>query len=462
MEIPIILSGFLFLCIFVESMQIPMNLKEKAEGIHGAKGTATIAVVLFVVYFVAFQTVLSHVVFYQEEHHLFLFSPEYIQYVWHWEGWSALVANFLIQFFYYPILGSCILSSLLVSLYLIFHWGITSLMKEKDLLQLAVLPSLAAFFFLSSIENTLSTIIEWVCFSFLAALICHVVSRFLPSVRKGFKISPFITFGFLAVYAIGGYLYFWKSYPYNERRLYLVSHLARQGDWERVVHFTEGYFQTGRTNNMMTYYHNMGLYFMGKLPKHLFQYNKELGAQSLYLPWKGSKDDCEFGALLYEKLGQLSIAHRWEFEAMVMYGETAPHLLNLIRYNIADGRPKVALRFINTLKRSLFYAKLANAYEAQLQNRQVEGLHNSFENKKADERSFFDPTTLTVNLEEILKADPTNKMAYEYLMCELLLSNELETFAMYYPLAKQHYSEVPQVFQETMNYIYQKGGTAHE
>lgn len=40
---------------------------------------------------------------------------------------------------------------------------------------------------------------------------------------------------------------------------------------------------------------------------------------------------------------------------MVVWGETAPHLLNLARYNIVNKRPEVAQRFINLLKQSLFY-----------------------------------------------------------------------------------------------------------
>lgn len=67
----------------------------------------------------------------------------------------------------------------------------------------------------------------------------------------------------------------------------------------------------------------------------------------------------EYGHILYEELGYINEAQRWEFESMVVWGETAPHLINLAQYNIVNHRPLVAQRFINKLKQSLFYREKA-------------------------------------------------------------------------------------------------------
>lgn len=54
---------------------------------------------------------------------------------------------------------------------------------------------------------------------------------------------------------------------------------------------------------------------------------------------------------------------------MVVWGETAPHLLNLARYNLAVQRPQVAQRFINVLKQSLFYSDARFAHWSSNQRR---------------------------------------------------------------------------------------------
>jgi hypothetical protein len=99
----------------------------------------------------------------------------------------------------------------------------------------------------------------------------------------------------------------------------------------------------------------LALYHKGELIYHLFDYPPFLGVRSLYFPWNSDSRESEYGHIIYEHIGHINEAHHWEFEAMAVWGETAPHLLNLARYNIVNHRPKVAQRFINKLKQSLFY-----------------------------------------------------------------------------------------------------------
>ena len=99
-----------------------------------------------------------------------------------------------------------------------------------------------------------------------------------------------------------------------------------------------------------------------------------MGVKALYFPWNSDSRESEYGHFLYEDLGYINEAQRWEFEAMVVWGETAPHLLNLARYNVVNKRPEVARRFINLLKQSLFYRKEAEQLEAALHTGKVPGL----------------------------------------------------------------------------------------
>lgn len=66
---------------------------------------------------------------------------------------------------------------------------------------------------------------------------------------------------------------------------------------------------------------------------------------------------------------------------MVVWGETASHLINLTRYNIVNHRPLVAQRFINKLKQSLFYRQEALQLEKLVHGGKVPGLRNALEGK---------------------------------------------------------------------------------
>lgn len=107
----------------------------------------------------------------------------------------------------------------------------------------------------------------------------------------------------------------------------------------------------------------MALYHTGQLLDHLLDYPLNMGVKALYFPWNSDSRESEYGHFLYEDLGYINEAQRWEFEAMVVWGETAPHLLNLARYNVVNKRPEVARRFINLLKQSLSIGKKLNNWK---------------------------------------------------------------------------------------------------
>ncbi|MCZ2557217.1 DUF6057 family protein, partial [Bacteroides fragilis] len=157
---------------------------------------------------------------------------------------------------------------------------------------------------------------------------------------------------------------------------------VKEKNWENVLTQTEKYINSGRTNQLISYFHNLALYHTGKLPYQLFDYPQKLGVKALYFPWNSDSRESEYGHFIYEDLGYINEAQRWEFEAMVVWGETAPHLLNLARYNIVNKRPEVARRFINLLKQSLFYRKDAEELEKQLHAGSVPGLRMALENNK--------------------------------------------------------------------------------
>ncbi|MCS2497726.1 DUF6057 family protein [Bacteroides fragilis] len=54
---------------------------------------------LFFIYFLCYQSVLSHVIYYQEQHHLFLYSKTFFLQHIQSQGWMSYLTAFIIQFF---------------------------------------------------------------------------------------------------------------------------------------------------------------------------------------------------------------------------------------------------------------------------------------------------------------------------------------------------------------------------
>lgn len=432
--------------------------------------TFVLSGVLFLLYFFSYRGVLSHVIFYHEQHHLFLYSQEYFHQCIQAEGWLCYLANFVIQFFYMPALGCAILAFMIASVHLLSYQIIKFITGKEDWMQLSVLPSLALFFYTMSPEHSLSLVIG----CFLALSVLDVLLKIAFRCRRKAQAAsghtllakPYLRVSllcfFLILYAGGGYYYFIRTYNRSERIMLMAEQAVKAKDWEKVLDCAERYFQTGRSNQLFSYFYNLALFHTGGLPYHLFDYPKRLGVKELYFPWNSDSRESEYGHFLYEDLGYINEAQRWEFEAMVVWGETAPHLLNLARYNIANHRPLVAQRFINKLKQSLFYRKEALRLEQIIRTGQVDGMRNALPDVKDTPARFANVINIGPELEYICEHDSTNRMAFEYLMSDLLLSNNVVRFAKNLKRIRNfHYDGLPPCYEEAL-YIYKLGVSEEE
>ena len=109
----------------------------------------------------------------------------------------------------------------------------------------------------------------------------------------------------------------------------LKAEQAVKSELDDVLMQTEKYLKRQANNQLIFYFRNMALYHTGQLLDHLLDYPLNMGVKALYFPWNSDSRESEYGHFLYEDLGYINEAQRWEFEAMVVWGETAPHLLNL-------------------------------------------------------------------------------------------------------------------------------------
>lgn len=239
----------------------------------------------------------------------------------------------------------------------------------------------------------------------------------------------------------------------RERILIEAEICVKNGKWVEVLACCQRY--RGQ-NQLIAYFTNMSLFHLGKMPYDLFRYPQPMGVESLYLPWKSDSRQSGYGHYLYEQLGYINEAHRWAFESMVVSGETAPTLINLIRYNIINGRPAVAMRFIRVLKQSLFYRKQAAGYEKIVYGGCVPGL-KALKYIPEEKIRFANVLNIGPELRYLCERDSTNKMAFEYLMSNLLLGNQVVRWAEnLFRIKAFSYPGMPRLYDEAL-LIYRLG-----
>lgn len=414
--------------------------------------------ILFLCYFIAYTGNLSHIIAYHEQHHLFLYTKAYFIQQLQTEGLFNYLTSFIIQFFYHPILGSALLASLLAAVYGMTHSIIRFLTGKEDWLQLSVIPSLLLFYHTMEASHTLVPVTIAILTLCSINLILWIFRRYMPLIpipqskhAQNKKLRIGITTIALCAYAGFGYYHFVTSYNRNEGIMLKAEMNVKAKNWDNVLKYTILYLNSGQTNHLIAYFHHLALYHKGLLPYHLFDYPQYLGEKALYFPWNSDSRECEYGHFLYEDLGHINEAHHWEFEAMAVWGETAPHLLNLARYNIANQRPKVAQRFINKLKQSLFYKKEALHLEQILGSGKVEGLKNSLSSVPDNPVRFTNAKNIGPELEYLCNHDPKNQMAFEYLMSYLLLSNNVILFVdNLYRIKNFDYPSLPIAYEEAL------------
>lgn len=433
-----------------------------------------------------FMDSLAYLFPYHEQQQLFLFTRSYLDnYLSEPGKLGEYFANFVIQFFYLPYTGKIILTVILSSLYLLPVLTTRRLTGKNDLSQIALMLPLYLFIQFESSDFDISRITSLFCIFLITYLLslfskkvfcyasipCFLLTGFalgwsypvvvfiilLITVLSAYTLPRLITspqiqlsYTILCLVAYASYTFysFVRTYNMRERLLIEMEFHTKKQEWEQVLACTKKY---RGESQLMDYFCNMALYHTGRMPYDLLKYPQSYGTNSLFLPWVSDPRQSRYGHYLYEQLGYINEAQRCASEALVVYGETSSTLLNLIRYNIVNGRQKVAMRFIKILKQSLFYNKQAKEYEKLVPTGKVPGL-TPVPPQKGEKARFANIRNLGPELIFICKQDSTNRMAFEYLMSYLILSKKKQLFVKYLPLIKQFsYPEMPPLYQNILD-----------
>jgi len=204
-----------------------------------------------------------------------------------------------------------------------------------------------------------------------------------------------------------------------------IDHYAQQAEWNKVLKISDRY---PGYNTLVIYYTNLALYKTGKLMDNMFNY-PQIGSQGLRLKWQRNLN-LFFGGEVFSQLAYNNESIHWAFEALVAKGLNPRSLKKLAVGCIVNGNYDIARKYLSLLNRTLFYRRWAQQHIRYLSDPDLAEEDSEISQyRDLMVRSNFFSEVNGLNLQDLLKNHPENKMAYEYLLASLLLDRNLDDFA---------------------------------
>ena len=157
----------------------------------------------------------------------------------------------------------------------------------------------------------------------------------------------------------------------------------------------------------------------------------------------------------------INSAQRFTFEAMEAipdYRKSVRCYKRLAETNIINGQYKVAERYINKLRKTLFYKDWATTAMECLNNEEKINKHKELEKLRRYRFSndfLFDEREMDSMLGILFTHNYENKMALEYLLAYQLVQRDIAKFTNYFSLTRHsNYKYIPRSYQEALVYTW--------
>lgn len=377
---------------------------------------------------------LDYVIYYSGSRSTFLYGDAYRDTAVHFDGWTGYIDQWLAAMMASPWIGIIILAALCASVYWLTDALIRALTRRPDYAAIAVAASIATFYVSATVIDRAPTA-AWAVPLALAAAIAITAAANRLIGRKAVKPlgrrARWIWLAAAIAWCAAGYYTILSGINRSERTMILTEKALREGRLDEVLQRADAYAAQGHSNKLMTIFRNYVLAQRGELPARLMEQPQPFGADGLAMPWNSDTREAEYGAIPYEAAGHINEALRWETEALVARGATPDRLARLARYNIALGRTEVARKYIRLLALAPFRRPEAHDLEREAADGIPDGLRYSLRDEGQTPARWANVTNFTAEMVPIVLADSANTVARQYMLCGLLLRNEVSAFGAF-------------------------------
>jgi DNA polymerase I-like protein with 3'-5' exonuclease and polymerase domains len=234
------------------------------------------------------------------------------------------------------------------------------------------------------------------------------------------------------------------------------DYLVRNNRWDDVIKFAE---KTPPRNNLSLAMLNLSLAKTNKMGDRMFNFQQN-GVDGLFLPFAKEYVAPMMGSEILFQLGLVNASQEYSFESM----ETTPNLSKTVRSvkrlaetNLINGNYEVAGKYLRKLEKTVFYRKWAKNTEKYLYHEGMINDHPVWGEKRKwmiSKDFFFKVQNMESTLNMLMRENPENKMAFQYLMAFYLINKDLRNFMNTLPLMeKMNYSKIPVSYEEAIMYI---------
>jgi len=211
-----------------------------------------------------------------------------------------------------------------------------------------------------------------------------------------------------------------------DRTKTMVSYYGAERDWNNVI-------KTAKTlkdyDLFSNFEYNKALANTGKLAENLLNYPQLAGSQGLFLDGKVTSDVPFICSDQYYDLGFINESAHWTFEAQTIFPNSPRLMKRLIQIHLITGQYKIAEKFLNRLDENMLYHDWVNQYQKFIQDTNLVAKDPEFSwKRKCQPLGNFTANNYMEKLYKLLEANPSNKMAWEYLLCSSILDTDLGTF----------------------------------
>lgn len=230
--------------------------------------------------------------------------------------------------------------------------------------------------------------------------------------------------------------------------------LVRTEQWDKIIEKAE---KKPATTPLSVSCVNLALSQKGVLADRLFEFYQN-GIEGLFPAFSRDMTSPVSTSEVFYRLGMVNDAERYMFEAQEAipnFRKSARLTRRIAECEIINGNYEVAAKLLRRLQKTIFYSNWANQTIALLGNEKAINRHpiygklRKYREKKQD--FLFSDREMDQMLGLLFLNDESNKMAYEYLMCYVLLQRDFNKFMQYYPLGRfVGYDHIPRSFQEIL------------
>jgi hypothetical protein len=215
-----------------------------------------------------------------------------------------------------------------------------------------------------------------------------------------------------------------RTYNPQTARVVELERLIFSGKYDEAVKAQE---ERPARNLIGEYFYNIALSETDQLCDRLFHGPQDFLAGSLVLPW--GDIHLNRGAYFYYAIGLINEAHRWAYEEMVVFGYRPQNIELLVKTSLINGDYAQSGKYINILKKTIFYRRWAKEYEKMTGNPDLIRSNPELGAKirlLPGTNFFIQFNEPQNNLPLILEGKPDNRKAIEYYLAGLLLTKKVE------------------------------------